>query len=182
MRAALLGLTLAGVPQHAASRAAVRTAWHALQARLALPLLPSPTLRLRTQPEFEGAFNLPRGAPLRVHWQRIPAETDVLLTHTPPAGHLDSAWRAGSVGCGELQAAIERVRPLLSVFGHIHEAYGMEVQEWAEGGGCHCAAETIYVNAASVDLSCCPVHEPVVVDVYPRSHTPANSTGSTTLT
>ena len=42
------------------------------------------------QPWFlSWAFNLQRGAPLREKWDRIPAATDVLITHGPPHGILD---------------------------------------------------------------------------------------------
>ena len=89
-------------------------------------------------------------------------DVDVLLTHTPPAGHLDRAWRAGSVGCADLEACIERVRPQLCVFGHIHECHGLEEREW---GGQGARDTTLFVNAASVDVSCSPVHTPIVVDL-----------------
>jgi predicted phosphohydrolase len=119
------------------------------------------------QPEFEGAFNLRRGRPLRAHWDLVPSSVDVLLTHTPPAGHLDRAHRAGSVGCGELMRCIERVRPQLNVFGHIHEGYGLEEQDWMDARG----GETLYVNAASVDVTCSPIHTPIVVDLpLPAGH------------
>ena len=117
------------------------------------------------QPDFEGAFNKARGAALRAHWDLVPSETDVLLTHTPPAGHLDIAFRAGSVGCGELGRAIERIRPLLNVFGHIHEGHGVEERMWVDSRG----GETLFVNAASVDLSCSPSNAPVVVDLIARA-------------
>ena len=117
------------------------------------------------QPKFEGAFNKPRGLPLRKHWDLVPHDTDVLITHTPPAGHLDSAWRAGSVGCGELMACIQRVRPQICVFGHIHECHGLEEQEWLDEVG----GETTYINAASVDVSCCPRHPPIVVDLATKT-------------
>ncbi|MFN0060039.1 MAG: metallophosphatase domain-containing protein [Planctomycetota bacterium] len=77
------------------------------------------------QPWFGGwAFNLDRGPQLREKWDLIPMQTDVLVTHGPPHGHLDRTWDGRIVGCEELRIAVERVRPRLHVFGHIHEAYG----------------------------------------------------------
>ncbi len=81
------------------------------------------------QPEFGGwAFNLPRGPELAAVWGKIPDDTDVLVTHGPPAGFLDRTNRGVHAGCADLLARVFQVRPRLHVFGHIHEAAGvMEV-------------------------------------------------------
>lgn len=78
------------------------------------------------QPEhINMAFNLPRGEALRQKWSEIPDNTDVLITHTPPYGILDSLEDGTHVGCEELlEAVAERVKPRVHVFGHIHECYG----------------------------------------------------------
>ncbi|CAL3968125.1 unnamed protein product [Diplocarpon coronariae] len=61
-------------------------------------------------------------------WQnRIPLETDVLITHTPPRYHLDL-----NLGCAGLLHEIWRVRPRLHVFGHIHSGHGQEAVFWDE--------------------------------------------------
>lgn len=40
------------------------------------------------QPAFDNwAFNLPRGKACLDKWNRIPADIDILLTHTPPIGN-----------------------------------------------------------------------------------------------
>ena len=52
-----------------------------------------------------------------------PAETDVLVLHSPPKGHLDGDR---SLGSEALQRAIERVQPRVAVCGHIHECQGQE--------------------------------------------------------
>ncbi|KAK0621582.1 Metallo-dependent phosphatase-like protein [Bombardia bombarda] len=51
----------------------------------------------------------------------IPAETDVLITHTPPRHHLDL-----DLGCAGLLEEVWRVKPKLHVFGHIHWGHGRE--------------------------------------------------------
>jgi hypothetical protein len=62
-------------------------------------------------------------------WEhRIPLETDVLITHSPPRYHLDL-----SLGCLGLLEEIWRVKPRLHVFGHIHSGYGKEAVFWDEG-------------------------------------------------
>ena len=83
------------------------------------------------QPEFlDWAFNLPRGEPLAKVWAMIPAGIDVLVTHGPPRGYGDRVLRdAEALGCEDLLRAVDRVRPALHVFGHIHEDGGL----WTRG-------------------------------------------------
>jgi hypothetical protein len=51
----------------------------------------------------------------------IPSNTDVLIAHAPPKGHLD-----GGGGCQSLAAHVGRVKPSLYVCGHIHGSHGVE--------------------------------------------------------
>lgn len=83
-------------------------------------------------------------------YSRIPTDTEILLTHTPPYGTLDKTRRGKHAGCQILTARVlelERLR--LHVWGHIHEAHGAEI---GSGGN-------VSVNAAIVDKRC------VVVDL-----------------
>jgi predicted phosphohydrolase len=106
------------------------------------------------QPEFlSWAFNLPRGAPLRARWARIPDDTDVVITHGPPFGILDWALRGEAVGCVDLLERVEALRPALHVFGHIHEAAGILVSE-----------HTTFVNASSCTIAYKPKNPPIIVD------------------
>jgi Icc-related predicted phosphoesterase len=71
-------------------------------------------------------------------YTRIPADTDILVTHGPPYGILDQAPGSNRhEGCQQLFAAVQRVKPMLHVFGHIHGAYGIVS-----------ANDTLFVNAA----------------------------------
>jgi len=72
------------------------------------------------------AFNLPRGEELAEKWELIPEETDVLVTHGPPAGILDRTSRGEEVGDEELLARVTDIRPDLHIFGHVHESTGVE--------------------------------------------------------
>ena len=51
---------------------------------------------------FNWAFTLQRGAPLAEKWALIPDATDVLLTHGPQRGVLDTTSSGEAVGCEEL--------------------------------------------------------------------------------
>ncbi|KAF2207953.1 hypothetical protein CERZMDRAFT_71221 [Cercospora zeae-maydis SCOH1-5] len=67
-------------------------------------------------------------------WAGVGRDTDILVTHTPPAGICDgsSHWEAG--GCAALREKLREIRPLLHVCGHCHEGRGAAVVEW-EGNG-----------------------------------------------
>jgi predicted phosphohydrolase len=108
------------------------------------------------------AFMLPRGAPLREKWARIPEGLDILITHGPPYGHGDLAGHAPgrprrAVGCLELLAAVRRARPRLHVFGHIHEGHGLTVSD--EVG------PTIFANACSCTFGHDGLNPPLVIDL-----------------
>lgn len=67
------------------------------------------------------AFQYERG--LDLFHNQIPEHTDILVTHSPPQFHLDIAgW-----GEGFLLKELERMRPKLHVFRHIHGGYGKDV-------------------------------------------------------
>lgn len=88
---------------------------------------------------FNWAFNRHRGEPIAEKWRLIPDDTDILITHGPPAGILDWTFRDRAVGCADLLARVRQVRPKLHLFGHIHEAAGV-----VDDGG------TLFVNASSL--------------------------------
>jgi Icc-related predicted phosphoesterase len=108
------------------------------------------------QPEFNNwAFNVARGAAIRRYWQMIPASTDVLITHGPPYGVLDTAHpTTDHLGCEELAEAVQHVRPRLHVFGHIHGGQG---QQNSDG--------TLYVNASVVNEAYQLVYAPQVIEI-----------------
>ncbi len=54
-----------------------------------------------------------------------------MMTHGPPLKHLSSTTRSVDAGCPHLLRAVERCRPRLHCFGHIHEGWGAERVQWA---------------------------------------------------
>jgi Icc-related predicted phosphoesterase len=78
------------------------------------------------QPRFyDWAFNADRGEDIKQHWDKIPDDTDILLTHGPAHGFLDKVHGRGpNLGCEELAKAIGRVNPKIHLCGHIHSANG----------------------------------------------------------
>jgi len=69
-------------------------------------------------PPYAGVFNLSENE-LRSKWNLIPADTDVLVTHGPPAGVLD-----GGTGSASLAEVVERIQPAIHCFGHVHDHRG----------------------------------------------------------
>ena len=107
------------------------------------------------QPEFlHWAFNRQRGADIRKHWQQIPDDTDVLITHGPAFGILDACTNGRRVGCEDLLETIQRIKPSVHACGHIHENYGTCEQDG-----------TLFINACNLDERYQLRHPPVVVDV-----------------
>ena len=102
---------------------------------------------------YDWAFNLERGPEIREKWDLIPGDVGVLITHGPPFGHGDATTRGERVGCRDLMDAIERARPRLHVFGHIHE-----------GAGTYTDGHTTFVNASCCDRAYRPVNRPIVYD------------------
>ena len=106
---------------------------------------------------YDWAYNVQRGSLIREYWERIPLDTDIVVTHGPPYFILDEAspgtLRAHRVGCDDLATVIRKVKPKLHVFGHIHDGHG----EMRIDG-------TTYVNASVVDDRYIVVHEPTLLD------------------
>ena len=77
------------------------------------------------------AFNADRGEEIKKYWGKIPGDVDVLITHGPPYGILDSIPETFKQspnedihrGCDDLLAVMKhRLNSLkLHCFGHIHE-------------------------------------------------------------
>ena len=79
------------------------------------------------QPEFYSwAFNLPRqGDEMKAKWDAIPTNIDILVTHGPPYGYLDTpGGRSIRVGCEMLRYRVDEIKPKIHVFGHIHGSAG----------------------------------------------------------
>ncbi|KAF2772985.1 Metallo-dependent phosphatase [Teratosphaeria nubilosa] len=65
-------------------------------------------------------------------WNAIPANLDILITHSPPAGYCDTSahWQEG--GCTSLLQHASRTRPLVHVCGHCHEGRDARIVRWNE--------------------------------------------------
>lgn len=65
------------------------------------------------------AYNRDRGKAIKKHWDLIPDDIDILVTHGPAFGIIDNTIN-GSCGCEELLKKIEKHPPSIHIFGHTH--------------------------------------------------------------
>lgn len=98
------------------------------------------------------AFNRDRGNEIKEHWNLIPDDTDILITHGPPLGILDETMYGQRAGCEDLLKRIEAVKPKYHIFGHIHEDYGTFKKP-----------ETTFINASVLDNWYNLRNEPVTI-------------------
>ena len=81
-------------------------------------------------PEFYNwAFNVPRNShQMQEIINKIPDNIDILITHGPAFGTLDTVvgrpW--DNLGCELLAQRIEVIKPKIHICGHIHSGYGYQ--------------------------------------------------------
>lgn len=107
---------------------------------------------------FNWAFNRSE-AVLANHWAAIPDDTDVLITHSPPYGigdYVSNGYSTdGPQGSPSLyKEVVERIRPKIHCFGHIHEGYGIKELD-----------DIKFINASNLDGDYYCVNEPILVEI-----------------
>jgi len=102
---------------------------------------------------YDWAFNCDRGEKIRKYWEQISTDTDILLTHGPAYGILDQTIQGLQVGCEEVIGFVEKIKPKIHAFGHIHEAYG-KVNN----------LDTTFINASVLDIRYRLVNQPFLMD------------------
>lgn len=101
--------------------------------------------------EFGWVFNADRGDEIKSHWEKIPNDVDILATHGPPFGILDNTPSGERVGCKDLKREIEKKKPRVCVFGHIHNGYGAAIH-----------GETFFINASTCNERYEPTNIPIL--------------------
>ena len=108
------------------------------------------------QPPFNNwAFNRPEPK-LVQHWQAIPDDTDVLITHCPPYAIMDwSIYDLKHTGSPGLYfEVVNRIKPKLHCFGHIHGSYGRKNIE-----------NIVFMNASNLDEDYMCVNAPILFEI-----------------
>lgn len=106
-------------------------------------------------PFYNWAFNRPEETLVK-HWEAIPDNTDVLITHSPPYSIMDVSIYDGK-HCGSpslYKEIMERIKPKINCFGHIHNDYGIKVIE-----------NTTFINASNLDEDYNCVNEPILIEI-----------------
>jgi Icc-related predicted phosphoesterase len=103
---------------------------------------------------YDWAFNRQRGADISKHWNLIPPDTNLLITHGPAFGVLDTVINGSHVGDKDLLKKIEIVKPAAHVCGHVHESYGRLMR-----------GSTRFINACVLNEHYELVNPPVVFDL-----------------
>ena len=88
-------------------------------------------------------------------WDKIPINTDILVTHGPPYGQLDIVDNYGMpehVGCGVLLKKVRKVKPKVHIFGHIHESNSYMYR-----------GDTLYVNCSIYGEKHRPTNRPYII-------------------
>jgi len=108
-----------------------------------------------TRPYNNWAFNRPEEK-LIEHWKAIPDDTDILITHGPPNTIFDwSIYDKIHTGSPSLYfEVVERIKPKLHCFGHIHGGYGTKVIEG-----------TTFMNASNLDEEYMCVNAPMIFEI-----------------
>lgn len=116
------------------------------------------------QPEFRNwAFNLPRnGEELENKWNEIPNDVDILITHGPAQGYLDTAGHpidTPLLGCELLIKKIKEIKPKIHVCGHIHGGYGYQFD-----------GDTHFINASVLNEYYQFKNKPLTVEWNPKTN------------
>jgi Icc-related predicted phosphoesterase len=116
-------------------------------------------------PEFyDWAFMYKRGEG-HVHWNRIPANTDILITHGPPSlpKDLQLTDTGFDAGCAELWETVKKIQPRYHIFGHIHEARGTREVGWE-------TKTTVFANVSYLTSQYRPYRDPVYTFELPTKN------------
>lgn len=104
---------------------------------------------------YDWAFNR-AGETIKPHWDMIPSDTNVLITHGPIKGYLDITIEGNSVGCPFLRDRVAELKDLkLHLCGHIHEGYG---RIETENG-------LILINASVLNHKYYMTNEPIEIEI-----------------
>ncbi len=85
----------------------------------------------------------------------LPDNTDILITHGPAYGTLDTVKgrQYDNLGCGMLAQRIKVIKPKIHICGHIHSGYGYKFKD-----GTH------YFNASVLDEQYQYTQKPMTFD------------------
>jgi Icc-related predicted phosphoesterase len=109
-------------------------------------------------PEFNNWAFMRKDEELARHWDNIPDDVDVLVTHGPPYSILDTTQEGLNVGSKTLYDRIKQLKKLKHhIFGHIHESHGDITID-----------DVQFHNVSLVNRAYKLLNVPRVIDIYPE--------------
>ncbi len=103
---------------------------------------------------YNWAFNRHRGEQIKKHWDLIPNDIDIIITHGPAYDVLDTTANGDRVGCKDLKNKIQQTTAKVHICGHIHEAYGPKEINAVK-----------YINASVLNLQYNLANKPILITV-----------------
>lgn len=110
---------------------------------------------------FNWAFNRHRGDSINRHWDMIPIDTDIVITHGPIFRTLDTTISGQHVGCKDLFNRIHVIKPKVHICGHIHESYGTIVKNGIK-----------FINASVLDEKYELSNTPIIFEIEKSNNIP----------
>jgi Icc-related predicted phosphoesterase len=109
---------------------------------------------------FNWAFNRTEEN-LKKHWEAIPENIDILITHCPPFGIMDAVnnrynnYINTNTGSPSLNFEIfNRIKPKINCFGHIHQQNGVQIINNIK-----------FINASVLDDNYDLVYDPITIEI-----------------
>lgn len=93
---------------------------------------------------------------LTQHYEAIPDNVDVLITHAPPYGIGDLVVRGNTHEGSQVlyHEVINRIKPKIHCFGHIHEDYGITKVD-----------DVTFINASVLDETYVMMNDPIYITI-----------------
>ena len=100
------------------------------------------------------AFNELQNLDINKHWEQIPEETQILITHTPPYKIKDILSNGKHAGCAALLKTLQNRQIKYHIFGHVHDSYGITS-----------IGDTKFINASCLDNKDRYLHKPLKIQI-----------------
>lgn len=101
------------------------------------------------------AFNQKQAQDINKHWEQIPKDTQVLITHTPPYKIKDVLNNGRHIGCETLLRTLKNREINFHIFGHVHDSYGITT-----------ISNTKFINASNLDNKYRFIHQPLEITIH----------------
>lgn len=88
------------------------------------------------------------------NWEKIPKDTQVLITHTPPYKIKDVLNNGRHAGCPALLKTLQNRKISFHIFGHVHDSYGITS-----------ISGTKFINASCLDNKDRYLHAPLEIQI-----------------